>query len=491
MITSRKTKKFTILHLNDMHGDFLAEVKEGKTELIGGLALLSGYINKVRKEEENVIFVIAGDMVQGSLIDSEYKGISTIEIMNYLAPDVVALGNHEFDYGLPHLLFLEKMANFPIVNANLYIKKYYKRLMQPFYIKKMAGMDILFTGIITEKIMDALSQDKLIGSFVTLEEASKEVGKITNAYKKDDIDLTILLTHIGLDSDIQLAKMLKPEWGVDLIIGGHSHSYLKEPVKENNILIAQAGVGTDQVGRFDIVVNDDTNSIIEYQWKTVDINEKNAKPDLELLKYIERYKKIVDQKYNTQITKSNKKLIHPKREISTSLGNLIADIFAQASECDVMLVGSGSIRIKEMGPVITLGDLMACFPYDDVLVRYSITGRYLKKIFSHILRPENRTGEGECYQINKEVLVIYDEKLKKIISFKIREEEISDEKLYKICMQGYHANNAKAYLNLSDEELRESKDYKVVSTSGQDILEEYFRNYQNIIGDFKERLIFK
>ncbi len=491
MTTSKKTKKFTILHSNDMHGDFLAEVREGKKELIGGLALLSGYINKVRKEEENVLFIIAGDMLQGSLIDSEYKGISTIEIINYLAPDVVALGNHEFDYGLPHLLFLEKMANFPIVNANLYIKKYYKRLMRPFYIKKMAGMDILFTGIITEKIMDALSQDKLIGSFVTLEEASKEVGKITNAYKKDDIDLTILLTHIGLDSDIKLAKMLKPEWGVDLIIGGHSHSYLKKPVKENNILIAQAGVGTDQIGRFDIVVDDDTNSIIEYKWKTVDINEKIAKPDIELLKYIDDYKKIIDQKYNTQITKINKKLIHPKREISTPLGNLIADIFAEASECDVMLVGSGSIRVKEIGPKVTLGDLMACFPYDDILVRYQITGKDLRKVFSYILRKENRTGEGECYQINKEVEVIYSEKNKKLTSLKIREEEVSDEKLYRVCMQGYHANNAKAYLSLTDKELKKSGEHKVISTSGQDVLEEYFRNHQNIIGDFKQRLIFK
>ena len=84
-----KTKKFTILHSNDMHGDFLAEIKEGKKELIGGLALLSGYINKVRKEEENVLCVVAGDMLQGSLIDAEWKGLSTMEIMNWLAPDLV------------------------------------------------------------------------------------------------------------------------------------------------------------------------------------------------------------------------------------------------------------------------------------------------------------------------------------------------------------------------------------------------------------------
>jgi 5'-nucleotidase len=225
-----------------MHGDFLAEASGKEGNLIGGLALLSGYLNKVRKEEENVLFVIAGDMLQGSLIDSEYRGLSTIELMNYLAPDVVTIGNHEIDYGLSHLLFLEKLANFPIVNANLYIKKYNKRLMQPHLIIKKAGFDILFTGIITNKIIDSLKMDELIGSFISVEEAAQEVGRICNAYKNDDIDLTVLLTHIGYESDLELARLLQPEWGVDMILGGHSHTFLEKPTEINNILIAQAGV---------------------------------------------------------------------------------------------------------------------------------------------------------------------------------------------------------------------------------------------------------
>ena len=295
------TQKFTILHSNDMHGDFLAESGGQSGDLIGGLALLSGYINKVRSEEENVLFVIAGDMVQGSLIDSEYKGISTIEIMNYLSPDVVSLGNHELDYGLEHLLFLEKMANFPIVNANLYIKNYHKRLMQPHVIIKKAGFEILFIGIITEKVMDTISRDSMIGSFITLEEASAEVGRICDAYKNDDIDLTVLLTHIGFDSDKELARLLNPAWGVDLIIGGHSHTILDKPACENNILIAQAGVGTNNIGRFDITVDDDTNSIIDYRWQLVPVSDKNAPADQKLREYIDSFKEVVDRKYNTLI----------------------------------------------------------------------------------------------------------------------------------------------------------------------------------------------
>jgi putative UDP-sugar diphosphatase / 5-nucleotidase len=80
-------KKLTLLHSNDLHGDFLAEQANGK--LVSGVSMLSGYINQVRQTEKNVIYAIAGDMFRGSIIDSEYKGVSTIEIMNALAPDIV------------------------------------------------------------------------------------------------------------------------------------------------------------------------------------------------------------------------------------------------------------------------------------------------------------------------------------------------------------------------------------------------------------------
>lgn len=69
---------------------------------------MSGYVQKVRNEEPEVFYCISGDMLRGSLIDSEHRGLSTIEILNMINPDVASLGNHEADYGLTHLLFLER-----------------------------------------------------------------------------------------------------------------------------------------------------------------------------------------------------------------------------------------------------------------------------------------------------------------------------------------------------------------------------------------------
>ncbi len=485
-----RTKNFVILHSNDMHGDFLAEVRGEEGRLIGGLSLLSGYLNRVRREEKNVLYVISGDMVQGSLIDSEFKGISTIELMNYLAPDVVTLGNHELDYGLPHLLFLEKMANFPIVNANLYIKKYHKRLMRPYLILNVDGFDIMFIGIITESVLQSLQRDRDIGAFITLEDAATEVGRICNAYRDEDIDLTILLTHIGFESDKELAAMLDPAWGVDLIIGGHSHTILEQPAVVNGILIAQAGIGTDQIGRFDLVVDDDTNSILEWRWQLLPIDDRIAEPDPELQRFIDSYKELVDRKYGTLICRFPEALTHHRREEETALGNLFADIFAERSGADVVLLGSGSIRSRSLGPTVTLGDLYAAFPYDDILYRFAITGAQLKGIFAHIMRPENRTGEGECFQVNREVRAVYNNAERRLESLTVRNAPVADDGRYTILLQGYHYTNCAPNLGLTPEELGVLAPPKVVTTSGRDVLEEYLRSHQNLRSQVEGRLIY-
>jgi 5'-nucleotidase / UDP-sugar diphosphatase len=486
---SANTRKLTIIHSNDMHGDFLPELG-GLSMSVGGLAMLSGYVQRVRREEENTLFVIAGDMVQGSIIDSEYKGVSTIEIMNYLAPDVVTLGNHEFDYGLPHLLFLEKLANFPIVNANLYIKKYNKRLMQPYHIVEIAGLEILFIGIITDKVMSSINLDREVGSFISLEEASAEVGRICNAYQNDDIDLTVLLTHVGIESDRELAAMLKPEWGVDMIIGGHSHTIMDEPERVNGILIAHAGTGTDQVGRFDIVVDDDTNSIVEYRWSLDRITSENTEADSALEEYIDSFKQVVDRKYNTIVGHFSETLAHPLREEETPLGNLTADAFVDSVSSDVVLVGSGSIRVKELGPLVTLGDFHSYFPYDDTLVRFTLAGERLKRIFSHFMRPENRNGEGECYQVNRAVKAVYNCSTRELEQLTVEGLPVDGARTYTLCLQGYHERNCAEYLNITSEELRELGPSKVVSTSARDVLEEYFRNNQNVSRKVEGRLVY-
>ena len=470
-------KKLTILHSNDLHGDFLDEDINGA--LVGGLSLLSGYVNHVRNEEENTIYCIAGDMFRGSVIDSEYRGVSTIEIMNMLAPDVVTIGNHEADYGIAHLLFIEKCAKFPIINANLHIKTNGARLFKPYHLMEIGGMKILFIGIITEAVLSQTKSENIIGSFIDIHEASQEVGRICNAYKTEDIDLTVLLTHIGYEEDKKLAANLDPAWGVDIIVGGHSHTKIQEPAKVNDILIVQAGTGTDEIGRFDLVVDKDTNSVHSYQWQSIPINNTTCVKDDAIEDIITFYKSQTDKKYSRLVSRFKRQLTHPSRYCETEMGNLFADIFANCLDIDIMLLGSGSIRNTEMGPIVLYSDLCECFPYDDSIHRINVTGAQFKKMIGFMLRDEVFAGShSEFYQFSDALRVTYNRESHAFIEFLYKGREIEDDRIYRIGLQYFHFKNVEDFFSVPYKEIVKNGDPKVLATSCRDVIDEYLSNNQ-------------
>ena len=468
-----KYKNLILLHSNDLHGDFLAENVD--EELIGGVSMLSGYISKTRAENpHNTLYCIAGDMLQGSLIDTEFKGISTISIMNMLNPDIVSLGNHEIDYGLAHLLFLERCAKFPIINANIFIKNPHTRLFNSHRILKVNGMRVLFIGIITEEIMSNIKQDNLLLGLVDVADAAREVGRICNAYRTVDIDFTVLLTHIGFEEDKKLAALLDPHWGVDVIIGGHSHTVLDKPAEVNGILIAQAGVGTDQIGRFDIVVDTDTNDVHSYDWQLIPINAQNCPRDLELEEALSQFKQKTDEKYNRMLCRFARTLTHPDRYRESELGNLLSDALSSNLGLDLMILGSGSVRKEKMEPLFTYGDLVELVPYDDRVLMLKVNGANLRSMLAFMLRDETLDGaHGEFYQFSQGLGVTYNRIAHRFERFDFDNHPLKDDDVLKVGLQEYHYKNFAEFFNLPLEELEDGKGV-VVTTSLFDILVEYF-----------------
>ena len=476
-------KKLVLLHSNDLHGDFLAEKVD--EQLIGGVSMLSGYISKTRAEEKNTLYCIAGDMFRGSVIDSEYQGISTIEIMNCLSPDVVTIGNHETDYGLAHLLFLEKCARFPIVNANMYIKTNHAHLFKSHEIIEIDGMKVLFIGILTEQVLAQTKTEGLIGTIVNVEEAALEVGKICDAYNSTDIDFTVLLTHIGFEEDKKLAQMLDPSWGVDVIIGGHSHTFLEEPAVVNGIPIVQAGTGTDQIGRFDIMIDTDNNCIDSFTWKAVPINDKNCPRDPDIERVIGSYQTQTDAKYGQILTKFVRRLTHPSRFQETELGDLFADIMKNALGTDIFLLGSGSIRGESLGPVVTKGDFNICFPYDDPVHVVWWTGAQLKHGILRMLRDEALAGaHTEFYQLSEGLEIEYDQKTHSFIKFNFEGEPVDDERLFSVGLQHYHFTNIEDSFDLKLADVQKNRKDRIAASSCIQVLEETLINetHQNAQG---------
>ncbi len=563
-------KKLTILHSNDLHGDFLPKEKDGI--MTGGLVRLSGYVKRARAEEDNVLYLNAGDMFRGSIIDSEYMGLSTINLMNTLRPDVSIIGNHEVDYGVAHLLFLEKCARFPIINADVFVTLNNARLFRPYINLEVGGMRIMVIGILTRESLASTRMENVIGNYIDIEQAAKEVGVICDNYRTRNTDLVILLTHIGIEEDRKLANALNPDWGVDMIIGGHSHTFMEEPVMENGIPIVQAGTGSGQIGRFDIEydtfwnkinsmewrcqpINEETapedeimadllneyrgetdkkyrrvvttfarklthparnqetemgnlyadliqwessfdieydtfwNKINSIQWRCQPINEETAPEDEIMAEMLDEYRGETDKKYRRVVTTFARKLTHPARNQETEMGNLYADLIQWESSFDIMMMGSGAIRKKEMGPVVEYQDVLENTPFDDVLWMLKVTGAQFRRMLLHIFRDDAWLDHTEFYQFSKGCHFVYRKSTHTLEECTFRGKEIGDDQKLLIAIQNYHYNNFDEFLGVPLEEVKKNMRPRVVATSVNNLVEEYFATHQDIDAHVEGRIV--
>ncbi|MBR2991149.1 MAG: 5'-nucleotidase C-terminal domain-containing protein [Solobacterium sp.] len=479
-------KKLVLLHSNDMHGHFVPEIIDD--QMTGGLPVLAGYLKKTRKKEKNVIYAIAGDMFRGSIIDSEYLGLSTIDLVNLLDPDVAALGNHEVDYGVAHLLFLEKCARFPLINANLFVTLNNARLFQPYVNVEVGGMRVMFIGILTEEVLSMTKNEKVIGSFIDIEEAAKEVGVICDNYRTTSTDMTVLLTHVGIEEDRKLAELLKPEYGVDIIIGAHTHTFMDQPEYVNGIPIVQAGWANLGLGRFDISYDDEAHRITDLQWKYIPIRKGLARPDPVMKDLLNRYKNETDNKYKRIVTRFARKLTHPSRIQETEMGNLYADILQVDSSFDIMLFGSGSIRKTEMGPIVEYQDMLENTPYDDALWMVKVTGKQFRQIVRHLFRDEAWLGHTEFYQFSKGVRLLYRKSMHELLECRYQGREIEDDQELLIALQNYHYQSFTEFLGVDIEEVKKNMKPRIVATTVNNIIEEYLSVNQGLDAHVEGRI---
>ena len=305
-------------------------------------------------------------------------------------------------------------------------------------------------------------------------DAAIEVERICNAYHSLDIDCTVLLTHIGFEEDKLLAARLDPSFGVDIIIGGHSHTDLEKPEEVNGILIAQAGTGTDRIGRFDLEIDTDSNRICGFSWKSVPITDEYCPRDRALEDILDPYKIEAEKKYSRVVTRLKRRLTHPSWYRETELGGLLADVLQESLRLDMMLVGSGSIRVTEIGPIILFSD---------------VTGAQLEKMILYMLRDEVWDGSHcEFFQFSEGVRVVYDKQGHSLKELSLYGKPIEDKKIYKIGLQYYFYLNLKEFFSVSHEEVAANGKPRRIATSCREVLDEYLSCHQGLDRQISGRL---
>ena len=189
------------------------------------------------------------------------------------------------------------------------------------------------------------------------------------------------------------------------------------------------------------------------------------------------------------VTRLKRKLTHPSWYQETELGGLLADILQESLRLDIMLVGSGSIRVSEFGPIVLFSDLTECLPYDDSAIALWVTGEQLRKMILYMLRDEVWDGTHcEFFQFSEGVRVIYDRQSHILKEFSLYGEPIDDTKIYKIGLQYYFYLNMKDFFSLSHEEVEQNGKPRRVATSCREVLEEYLSCHQGLDHRGSDRL---
>jgi 5'-nucleotidase len=258
---SLNVKKITILHTNDVHSHidpFPAD--DPRNPNMGGVARRAALIQKIRKEDENVLLLDAGDIFQGTPYFNYYGGELEFKLMSMMQYDASTLGNHDFDNGIaglydqmPHAKFEFLSANYDFKNTRL------EGMIKPYKIFNKKGIKVGVFGIGIELNGLVDKKNYLETVYNNPVETAQEMTHILK--EENNCDLVICLSHLGYNyknepskiGDLQLAAATKD---IDLIIGGHTHTFLDKPTIAKNssgreVLVNQVGCYGINLGRID------------------------------------------------------------------------------------------------------------------------------------------------------------------------------------------------------------------------------------------------
>ena len=249
-----QAQSLILLHTNDTHSRIepLPDTDNYNPDL-GGVVRRAAYVDKMRSENENVLLFDAGDFLQGTPYFNMFKGKVEIEAMNMLKYDAVTLGNHEFDYGMDVLIDIAKKATFPIVCTNYdFSETEIADIIKPYHIIHKGGIKIGIVGANVKPLGLIASTNYEGMKFLP---PTETINKTAEMLRNDlNCDMVVCLSHLGIRDELQLAEDSR---NIDIIIGGHSHTFMSKPSIRNNkdgkeVMVFQTNGRGVYVGRIDV-----------------------------------------------------------------------------------------------------------------------------------------------------------------------------------------------------------------------------------------------
>ena len=428
-----------ILSVNDMHAS------------IDQFPKFATMVDSLRGVCPDMLLFSAGDNRTGNPVNDQYDPVNypMIELMNRTGFDLCTVGNHEWDGDIFNLQNDIERAKFPFLCANVFIPQTVNLDIKPFVTMNHQGVKMAVVGLIEVR------HDGIPGAHPDkLKEVSfKRPEAVLPDYKylRNENDVVILLSHCGLEDDMELAQA--NPW-LDAIIGGHTHTLVENPSETNGVLITQSGSHLKNATLVKLRVKD--HKVIGKEAIVLDVNKvRKEKPEI---------KQLVNEFNDAPALNEPIAIAKTKFETPEELGCLITDALREISGADFAFQNTGGVRVNYLkkGP-IRVKDVYSIDPFNNEVVVYQMTGAQVKK---YILNSYRKNGgypsyvSGMTYRVSDDGSTVW-----------INDANFSTRSLYKVAMNSYMAST----VNIESED-----DGQSTFMTSEEMMIEFLRKHKEV-----------
>jgi 2',3'-cyclic-nucleotide 2'-phosphodiesterase (5'-nucleotidase family) len=436
----------TILHTNDTHGHLLPfsypdsaagrELQGLRTyKDIGGIARRATLVKRIRQEQQArrtaVWLADVGDYSDGTPFSIEYHGEADVAAMNAAGYDLGTLGNHEFNNPAAAVRQLIAAAKYQLVSANITDRASGKRLLPAYVVRRVGPVRVGVFGLTTR---EAATYPAGKEAFDVADEI--ESARATVAALRRQADIVVLLSHAGEDVDEKIAADVP---GIDVIVGGHSHSRLpsgtfvwrSEDLRASDVngtVIVQAHQWGGEVGRLDLLFVRDAKGVWHvdrYRARLLPVTA-DLPPDPGVAAVVDRFWKPISVRYGEVVGQAAGEF--SSRGDDAAEYNLMADALRESFGADFAVENTGGIRAPLLRGAVTRGDLVTLDPFNNTVVLFTATGRQIRQL----LERYSPSVSGLRYRVQD----------KKLVEATIGGQPLDDDKSYKGVTNSYFAGYA-------------------------------------------------
>ena len=476
------SKEIVILHTNDIESVYepIQAVWRDDIELIGGISHLATLIDSVRASQEISFLVDAGDIYTGAL-SKKTRGKLPFDLYNSIGYDVLNIGNHEFEYNWEPLVEIIPRANFPVLNANIFIEKTGELIARPFTILEKSGVKIGVIGV--------MGIDAFYNTMAPFHRTGLSIKDPTQSAQywadkiRDDVDMIIVLTHQnktapmqtnkesdpsvqrGFEEDYQMAGELR---GVDAIFGGHSDNGLLQPVKhpETGTMIGLTFGQGMHLGYTKFIVNTEQHNVLFKEGYLIPVDSKKYPA-------AERTSKLINQ-YRAQYPELLEVIANMKQPAmrlynqESTIGNLLTDFMRSASKSDIAFLNSGAIRADLNAGPVTLEQLINVYPFPDNLTVVELNGKQVRELIEYSLTLPYGVGQISGLKIQFDST---QPEMQRLVSIQLGNTELVDTQKYTVSTSAYVAKGGDGYTVFTKGR---------VIDDNQDMPDALYQNFKNV-----------